>query len=98
MARQLSIEAVNRPEQLVRTLNAMQTQITALTTLLTEWRTDHATLIASVGEIETWAEALATKLNSDATVADANYDATITNSPPATLTAAAPTAQAKKSL
>jgi hypothetical protein len=97
MARIINHETVGTPEQLVKTLNAMQTEITALTTLANELLADHATLIASVGEIETWAETLAAKLNADGGVTDENYDAVITNSPPATLTAAAVTAQTTKS-
>ena len=61
-------------------------------TLLDELHDDHATYKAVVDELKTWAEALATKLNADAGVTDTDYDATITNSAPATLTAAKPTA------
>ena len=94
----INLETVSHPELLVRLLNAMQTEIDALTTLATELRTDHATNIASIGEIETWAETLAAKLNADDGVTDTNYDATITASPAATITADAPTTQADQSV
>jgi hypothetical protein len=99
MAKKITLEAINDPVQMQKLLNAMQTQITALTVVVTELQTDHATSRASVAEIETWAETLAAKLNLDSGVNDTNYDATITNSPPATLTAStAVTEQVTKTL
>lgn len=97
MAKKVNTEVFQNPEEMVKLINAMVTEIDALTTLTTELRTDHATFKACVDEIETWAETLATKLNADAGVTDVNYDATITNSAPATITAAAATQQTLKS-
>jgi len=56
-------------------------------TLVNEMADDHATNKAVVDELKTWAQTLATKLNADAGVTDTNYDTTITNSGPATLSA-----------
>ena len=97
MAKRISYEAVKDPVQLERLLNAMMDNIDSLITLTSELRTDHATFKASVDEIETWAETLAAKLNADGGVTDTDYDATITNSPPATITAAAVTAAVSQS-
>lgn len=85
------------PFGLEKILNAIQDQIDNLITLTTELRADHATFKASVDEIETWAETLATKLNNDGGVTDVDYDTTITNSAPATISAAAVTASVDQS-
>lgn len=61
-------------------------------TLALELKADHATFKTVVDELTAWAEALATKLNADAGVADVNYDAVITADAPATLSAADPPA------
>lgn len=98
MALKITLEAINNPVQMVKLLNAMMDQIDSLTTLANELRTDHATFRTHCAEIETWAETLAAKLNSDAGVTDENYDATITNSPPATITAAAVSAQVNQTV
>jgi hypothetical protein len=98
MANKQRIDLANvaNPESLCRLLNAMYTEVTALRTLTTELRTDHATFKAAVDELETWAETLGAKLNADGGVTDEDYDATITNSAPATITAAAATQQVEK--
>jgi hypothetical protein len=93
MAMRINSETIRDPRQLAKLLEAMNLTITNLITLTTELRTDHATFKACVDELETWAETLAAKLNLDAGVTDENYDATITNSAPATITAAAVTNQ-----
>jgi trehalose-6-phosphate synthase len=87
---------LTNPKDLRKVFEAIYDELAALRTLANELRADHATNIASIGEIETWAETLAAKLNADAGVTDENYDATITNSPAATLAAAAVTAQTEK--
>lgn len=92
----INLEAVQNPRMLANLLNALYTEVAALRTLTTELRTDHATYKTCVDEIEAWAEALATKLNSDGGVTDADYDAVITASAPATITAAAATQQVTK--
>ena len=86
---EINLENLKSPEMFLRVLEAMYTEITALRTLANELRTDHATFKAVVDELTTWAETLATKLNADAGVTDADYDATITADAPATITAAA---------
>ena len=82
MAVDISNEVVQNPEMLCKILKKMAT-------LINELRADHATFRTHCAEIESWAETLAAKLNADAGVTDANYDATISNSPPATITAPA---------
>ena len=69
-----------------------KTTVDAARTAIIELIDDHATFKTVVDELTTWAEALATKLNADAGVTDANYDAIITADAPATLTATAPAA------
>lgn len=64
MARQLDLKTVHDPKQLALFLNGLATDVNLL--------------ITAVNEINTWAEALATKLNADGGVTDTNYDATIT--------------------
>lgn len=76
MAKKITIEMCRDPLQLQSFLNALYTEVAANTTLSTELRT--------------WAGTLATKLNADGGVTDADYDATIT--------ATAPTSQATKTL
>lgn len=53
---------------------------------------DHATIKAELDELHSWAEALAAKLNADTGVADTDYDDTIANDAPETLSASKPTA------
>jgi hypothetical protein len=64
MARQLELKTVHDPKQLMLFLNSLASNINDLITVF--------------NELNTWAETLAAKLNLDATVADANYDAVIT--------------------
>lgn len=64
MARQLELRTVHDPKQKMLLLNDMITDVNLL--------------ITAVNEINTWAETLAAKLNSDTGVTDANYDAVIT--------------------
>ena len=61
-------------------------------TAIDELIDDHATFKAVVDELKDWAQTLATKLNNDAGVSDTDYDTTITNSAPDTLTAGKPSA------
>jgi hypothetical protein len=51
MAKRISFEAIKDPVQLVKLLNAMQTQINNLTTLANELRTDHATFKIAVDSL-----------------------------------------------
>ena len=69
-------------------LKALLVDLAAQKVIIDELHDDHATMRTAVLELETWAEALATKMNSDAGITDADYDATITAQAPATLTAA----------
>ena len=69
-----------------------KTAVDETKTAVDELIDDHATYKAVVDELKTWAEALGTKLNADTGVADTDYDATITNSAPATLSASKPSA------
>lgn len=78
----ITLEVVQTPHMMVKLLNKMAT-------LLNELRTDHGTFRTHCAEIESWAETLAAKLNADGGVTDVNYDATITNSPPAAISASA---------
>ena len=78
---------VGQPLDLYDLLVALLVDIAAQKVIIDELVDDHATSRASVAEIETWAETLGAKLNADAGITDTDYDATITNSPPATLTA-----------
>lgn len=73
-------------------LTALKTAVDSQKTLLDELHDDHATYKAVVDELKTWAQTLGAKLNADTGVNDTDYDATISNSAPATLTASKPTA------
>jgi hypothetical protein len=86
------------PDFLTKTydlLSDLRARVVELKTLTDELVDDHATSKAAVDELESWAEALGTKLNADTGVADTDYDAVITNSAPATLTASKITAVSK---
>jgi hypothetical protein len=86
------------PDFLTKTYDLLvdlRARVVELKTLTDELTDDHATTKAAVDEIETWAEALATKMNSDGGITDTDYDAVITNSGPATLTASKSTALTK---
>ena len=76
-----------QPLGLYDLLVAALVDIAAQKVIIDELVDDHATFKTTVDEVHTWAETLATKLNSDAGVTDTNYDATITAAAPATLTA-----------
>jgi hypothetical protein len=71
-----------------------KTTIDECRTAIIELIDDHATFKTVVDEVTAWAEALATKMNSDGGITDTDYDAVITADAPATLTAGDPTASA----
>jgi len=69
-----------------------KTAVDETKTLVDELHDDHATFKTEIDELHTWAETLATKMNSDAGITDADYDTTIAAATTATLTATKPTA------
>jgi len=67
-------------------------RINGILLLVRELHDDHAAFKTVVDELTAWAETLGAKLNLDAGVTDADYDAVITADAPATLTATKPAA------
>lgn len=71
-------------------LDGIRATVVGNRTAVVELIDGHESLKVVVDELKTWAETLATKLNSDGGVTDENYDATIAASAPDTLSAGDP--------
>ena len=76
-----------QPLDLYDLLVAALVDITAQKVIIDELVDDAATMRTVVLELEGWAETLGTKLNADAGITDTDYDAVITATVPAALTA-----------